>query len=89
MFEERFQTGDLVYATTNLLSDGHVPGKADGDILVPRGTRGMVVQVGHVEASPEIAVYLVRFEDADRRLGDPLGCLVNELTQELEDTSPE
>lgn len=90
MFEERFEPGDMVYARGDLLSDGHVPGTHDGEVLVPRGARGMVVQVGHVETSPEVRVYLVRFEDDKRELGDALGCLADELTQQTPfiDTTP-
>jgi len=75
MFSEYFQVGDLVYASADLLSDGHVPDTAAGDILVPKHTRGMVIEIGHV--------YLVRFEGADRELGPALGCLKEELTQRV------
>jgi nitrogen fixation protein NifZ len=84
MFSERFQQGDLVYALRDLVSDGMVPETQAGDVLVPAGTRGMVVQVGSVEDHPEIAVYLVRFEGSDRELGPALGCLTEELTQREE-----
>lgn len=84
MFSERFQQGDLVYARRALLSDGLVPETQEGDVLVPVGTRGMVIQVGSVEEQPEVSVYLVRFEGADGELGPALGCLTHELTQQLE-----
>lgn len=80
--EERFQTGDLVYAKHDLLNDGHVPGTDPGSVLVTTGTRGMVVRTGHLEHDPKTAVYLVRFEQTDAELGEPLGCLTEELTQE-------
>ena len=84
MFSERFQQGDLVYARQDLVSDGLVPETAAGDVLVPHGTRGMVVQIGSVEEKPEVAVYLVRFEGSDGELGPALGCLTEELTQREE-----
>jgi hypothetical protein len=83
MFSEYFQVGDLVYASADLLSDGHVPDTADGDMLVPKHTRGMVVEIGHVESRPDTNIYLVRFEGADRELGPALGCLKEELTQRV------
>lgn len=80
-FAEHFQEGDMVYANTDLLSDGQVPGTQEGELLARRGTRGMVVKVGYIEASPEVDVYLVRFEDEQQELGPVLGCLGTELTQ--------
>jgi len=87
MFAERFQEGDLVYALDDLFSDGAIPDTAEGDLLAPKGTRGMVVRVGHLETEPEVPVYLVRFEDPSGELGPPLGCVTEELTQQLEPTS--
>jgi len=83
IFSEKFQSGDLVYAAEDLLSDGHVPETTEGQVLVPKGTRGMIVQIGHVESEPDTPVYLVRFEGSDRELGPPLGCMTTELTQTL------
>jgi nitrogen fixation protein NifZ len=80
---DHFQAGDLVFSRDDLFNDdGGIPDAAPGELLVPAGTRGMVVNAGHVEASPEIKIYLVRFEGADKELGPPVGCLVDELTQE-------
>ena len=83
IFQERFQSGDLVYAARDLASDGEVPGTAEGEVLVPAGTRGMVVRVGHLENQPETSIYLVQFEDNEKNLGSPLGCLTEEITQRL------
>ena len=78
-----FHEGDLVFTRSDLFNDdNHVPDAAPGELLVPAGTRGMIVNKGHVEANPEIKIYLVRFEGTDKELGPPLGCLVEELTQE-------
>jgi nitrogen fixation protein NifZ len=84
MFSERFQAGDLVYAQHDLVSDGLVPDTQAGEVLVPHGARGMVIQVGNLEDHPEISVYMVRFEGADGDLGPALGCLTEELTQREE-----
>lgn len=81
IFEERFVAGDLVYAARELCSDGHIPGTTEGEVLVPAGTRGMVMRVGHLENQPDSVIYLVCFEDEQKELGSPLGCLPHELTQ--------
>lgn len=45
--------------------------------------RGMVIQFGRAEADETQHVYLIRFENGpDGALGDPVGCLPEELTQE-------
>jgi len=77
------QPGDLVFTRDDLFNDdGGVPDAEPGALLVPAGTRGMVVKIGHAEAQPETAIYLVQFEGTDKELGPPLGCLADELTQE-------
>lgn len=81
IFQERFQHGDLVYAAKDLQSDGQIPGTAEGEVLVPAGTRGVIVRVGHLQTQPNTAVYLVQFEGRDKNLGSPLGCLTDEITQ--------
>ena len=59
-----FQPGDRVFATQDLFNDpleetgeSGIPGFNPGDLLAPAGTRGMVVNVGHVEAAPEDEIY--------------------------------
>lgn len=88
----RFQMGDLVLATQDLYNDpveetgeSGIPERAVGELLAAAGTQGIVVNVGHVEAEPGTEIYLVRFEiDTDGTLGDPLGCLADELAYEDE-----
>ncbi|MGK3993547.1 nitrogen fixation protein NifZ [Sorangium sp. So ce1024] len=82
MLAPHFQLGDLVFSRYDLFNDGGIPDAAPGALLAAAGTRGVVVKTGHVEAQPEIAIYLVRFEGADKELGPPVGCLAEELTQE-------
>jgi nitrogen fixation protein NifZ len=38
--------------------------------------------IGHVEDDPTRTVWLVRFEDKDRNLGNPVGCWVEDLKVE-------
>ena len=96
-----YARGDLVYAAIDLYNDepqddgsSALPEAAPGALLAAAGTRGMVVNVGHVEEAPEQLLYLVSFENgpesADsarsgpggkRELGLPFTCLPEELTQ--------
>lgn len=80
-----FQIGDIVFAQEALYNDGHIPDiPAEASLAAP-GDRGVVVQIGRVAAgtgSGEQFIYLVRFEQADQRLGPPVGCLPEELTQD-------
>lgn len=85
----RYNPGDLVYAAANLFNDpaedtgdSAIPGIAAGELLVAAGTRGVVVNVGQVEALPSEEIYLVRFEiETDGVLSEPIGCLPEELHQ--------
>lgn len=80
-----YEIGDLVYAAEDLFNDGGMPGVDDEDaLLVATGTRGVVVHFGHTELEPIQEIYLVRFENGpDGTLGDPIGVLPEELTQEV------
>ena len=85
---ERYDIGDLVYATGGIVNDGGIPGVAPDALLAGAGTRGVVVNWGHVEAQPEQEIYLVRFEDEAGNLGPPVGCLPEELTQQVTAPTP-
>ncbi len=84
----RFNMGDLVFATHDLTNDtveetgeGGIPGLAPETLLAATGTRGVVVNVGEVEALPGHEIYLVRFETGtDGTLSEPIGCLAEEIT---------
>lgn len=83
----RYHLGDLVYAAQDLYNDpiedsgeSAIPGRAPGDLLAPAGTRGVVVNVGAVEALPGTEIYLVRWESGPGgALSEPIGCLAEEL----------
>jgi nitrogen fixation protein NifZ len=79
---ENYNLGDMVWSRTNLQNDGSIPDLKPDEALACAGARGVVVRVGSLENSPEISVYLVRFEDASGALGEPVGCFGNELTQD-------
>ena len=78
----QYQLGDVVFCREDLFNDGGLPGYEEGALIAAAGTRGVVVQFGHVEAMPSEEIYLVRFEDEGQNLGLPIGCLPEELTQD-------
>lgn len=86
----RYQLGDRVIATQDIHNDPveetgerAIPGREAGALLATAGTKGVVVNVGHVEAEPGTEIILVRFETgAEGDLGEPIGCLAAELGYE-------
>lgn len=78
----QYQLGDVVFCREDLFNDGGLPGYEEGALVAAAGTRGVVVQFGHVEAMPSEEIYLVRFEGEGQDLGLPIGCLPEELTQD-------
>lgn len=84
----RFEMGDLVFSVHDIYNDpveetgaSAIPGVAAGELLAAAGARGVVVNVGHAEALPSEEIYLVRFETgAEGGLGEPIGCLAEELS---------
>ncbi|MGR8998067.1 MAG: nitrogen fixation protein NifZ [Gammaproteobacteria bacterium] len=82
MTVEDLDIGDVVYAAKTILDDGSIPDGVEGQILAEAGTRGVITMIGHVEEEPTRTVWLVRFEDKDRNLGNPIGCLVEDLVVE-------
>ena len=80
---EQLNPGDIVYAATEIRNDGGIPELADDALIATPGTRGVVVNIGHLEENPERELFLVRFEDAGLNLGPPTGCWPEELSAEL------
>jgi len=79
-----YETGDLVYAAEDILNDGGMPGIAAADgLIAAAGARGVIVDSGVAELDESQVIYLVQFESgAQKLLGDPVGCLPDELTQQ-------
>jgi len=77
---EDLEPGDIVHASTDLYNDGTVPELADDALLAERGSKGVLLNSGHLEDSPDQIVYLVRFENPDLTLGPPVACWPEELT---------
>lgn len=74
------EPGDIVYAAHDLHNDGSIPGLAEDATLARQGTRGVIINTGHLEHDPDTEIYLVRFEDAQHDLGLPIGCLEDDLS---------
>lgn len=79
----RYEIGDLVYAAEDILNDGGIPGLDPDGLIAPAGARGVIVDSGVAELDESQTIYLVQFEIGDDRLlGEPVGCLPDELTQQ-------
>ncbi|MES9965634.1 MAG: nitrogen fixation protein NifZ [Sedimenticola sp.] len=76
---EDLQPGDVVFADSHIYNDGGIPEVPEDKLLAEPGTRGVIVETGHLEEAPERKVYLVRFEDNELNLGPPTGCWPEEL----------
>lgn len=77
---EQLEPGDLVYAASHIYNDGGIPDIPDQALLAEPGTRGVIVETGHLEEAPQRKIYLVRFENSDLDLGPPTGCWSEELS---------
>lgn len=80
------QPGDMVFAATDIFNDGSVPGLAEGAPIAAKGTRGVIVNTGHLEEQPDKQLFLVRFEVTDAgsapELGPAVGCWPEELSEQ-------
>jgi nitrogen fixation protein NifZ len=76
--------GDIVYAATEIRNDGGIPEIPKDALIATPGTRGVVVNIGHLKENPERELFLIRFEDTDLNLGPPTGCWAEELSVEPE-----
>ena len=79
----QYEIGDMVFAAEDILNDGGMPGIDEEEGLIAAvGSRGVVVHFGVAEMDESKEIYLVRFETGpDGLLGNPVGCLPEELTQ--------
>lgn len=72
--------GDIVYAAKTIRNDGSVPGLEQDALIAEAGTRGVIINTGHLEEDPDRQLMLVRFEDAQQELGPAIGVWYEELT---------
>lgn len=77
-----YEIGDMVFSRTEIHNDGGIPDVDERALLASAGARGVVVKAGSAASQPEVRIYLVRFEGADKVLGPPVGCLEEDLTQD-------
>lgn len=77
---EELQKGDTIYTNCHIYNDGSIPTLAENALIAQHGTRGLIVETGYLEDTPERKIYLVRFEDQDLELGPPTGCWLEELS---------
>lgn len=72
--------GDIVYALSEIVNDGSIAELPEEYLLAKAGSRGVIINTGHLETIPEQEVFLVRFEDESGNLGPKLGCWPEELS---------
>ena len=77
---EELNPGDTVYAASHIYNDGSIPDIPEEMLLAKPGTRGVIIETGHLEDLPERMVFLVRFEDGELNLGPATGCWPEELS---------
>lgn len=79
MKANKLEPGDTIYAAQELRNDGSIPELPENELIAKEGTRGVLINVGHVEEQPNLTLYLVRFENQDLSLGPPVGCWPEEI----------
>lgn len=77
---EQLEPGDMLFAAKDIINDGSMPGLGEDALLATRGSRGVLINTGHLEEWPDKTVYLVRFEDEGGELGPPVTCWREELS---------
>ncbi len=77
---KQLQPGDMLFAATDISNDGSLPGLDEGVLLASAGTRGVLINTGHLEENPKQEVFLVRFEDEQLTLGPAVTCWPEELS---------
>lgn len=73
------QPGDIVYANTTITNDGSLPDYPLEAVLAEPGTRGVLINTGHLEEDLNKELFLVRFEDPQKNLGPAIGCWAEEI----------
>jgi nitrogen fixation protein NifZ len=86
MKPEQLSPGDMVYAATDIINDGGIPDLPEDALIAAAGTRGVILNIGHLEEDPERPLFLVRFEGPGLVLGPPTGCWSEELRVEVSES---
>lgn len=66
--------GDTIFASVDIYNDGSFPETPENALLVKSGTRGVIINEGHLEHDPNRQIFLVKFEQEDSDLGPAVGC---------------
>ncbi len=77
---KQLQPGDMLFAATDISNDGSLPGLDEGALLARTGTRGVLINTGHLEENPAQELFLVRFENDQHDLGPAVTCWPEELS---------
>lgn len=75
--------GDRVYAACHIYNDGSIPHIELDKLMAKPGTRGVIIETGHLEEAPQRKIFLVRFEDDALDLGPATGCWPEELSTDV------
>ncbi len=77
--EPKFQWGQRVSSQVEIFNDGSYPEVEDDALLVPQGTTGEIVQVGHHEEA-NLPIYMVEFGSLTLGKGP---CVVGVFEEEI------
>lgn len=80
MHLKQLEPGDMIYAAKAIFNDGSLPNLSNDSLIAQVGTRGVLINTGHLEENPNIEVYLVRFDTENKALSEPIGCWADELS---------
>lgn len=78
--------GDTILANKDIFNDGSFPESPENALLVKSGTRGVIINHGHLEHNQDRQVFLVKFEQDKQSagLGPPIGCWPEDIRPIME-----
>lgn len=76
---DQLNPGDRVFAAVDICNDDGIPDLPEDALTAIADTRGVIVNIGQLEAAPGRELFLVRFEGPELVLGPPTGCWAKEL----------
>lgn len=79
MILDELEPGDIIFAATNIINDGSMPGFNEKQLIANQGQRGVIINTGYLEEQPDKALFLVKFESSDGDLGPAVACWPKEL----------
>lgn len=81
MLIDTLAPGDIIYAASDIINDGSLPGLPDEALIAEKDRRGVIINTGHLEDNPDKVLVLVRFETGVEAgaLGPAVACWPEEL----------